>query len=272
MYLESVLFKERYQPMDPPSFLRHAHETPARSLAGSHGRRICDSALVLQKGDVTVRIAHTSHDLHLAEGLVKERYAWRGYQLPTPHVHHPLRKTFLASTGTRLLGTLSILLDSKTGLVADTLFKQELDRHRKLGRRVCELGKLAISQAGNSREVATALFNMAYRYGRTIHRVSDTFIEVNPRHVSFYRRLLGFDVAAKGRHCPRVNAPAILMHLDVAHADRQISLLATSGCSAQTTGSRSPYSSFLTKQQEESLINASLESTEAEAGSQVVFA
>jgi hypothetical protein len=62
------------------------------------------------------------------------------------------------------------------------------------------------------------------------------------------------------------------MHLDVAHADRQISLLSTSGCSAQTTGSRSPYSSFLTKQQEESLINASLESTEAEAGSQVVFA
>jgi hypothetical protein len=272
MYLENVLFKGRYQPIVPPFFLRHAHETPARSLAGFHGRQICDSAFVLQKGDVTVRIAHTSHDLHLAEGLVKERYAWRGYQLPTPHVHHPLRKTFLASSGTRLLGTLSILLDSKTGLVADALFKPELDRYRKLGHRVCELGKLAISQAGNSREVAAALFNMAYLYGRTIHRVSDTFIEVNPRHVSFYRRLLGFDVVAKGRHCPRVNAPAILMHLDVAHADRQISQLATSGGSAQTTGLRSPYSSFLTKQQEESLIKASLEPTEAEAGSQVAFA
>ena len=102
MYLENVLFKGRHQPIVPPSFLRHAHETPARSLAGSHGRRICDSAFVLQKGDVTVRIAHSSQDLHLAEGLVKERYAWRGYQLPTPHVHHPLRKTFLASSGTQL--------------------------------------------------------------------------------------------------------------------------------------------------------------------------
>jgi len=247
MNLENVLFKGRYQPIVPPFFLRHAHETSASSLTGSDGRQICDSAFVLQKGDVTVRIAHSSHDLHLAEGLVKERYAWRGYQLPTAHVHHPLRKTFLALSGNRLLGTLSILLDSKTGLVADALFKQELDRHRRPGRRVCELGKLAISQAGNSREVATALFNMAYLYGRTVHRVSDTFIEVNPRHVSFYRHLLGFDVAAKGRHCPRVNAPAILMHLDVAHADRQISLLATSGCSAQTMGSRSPYSSFLTE-------------------------
>jgi hypothetical protein len=270
MYLENVLFNGGHQPLIPLSSPRHAHEAPARPLAKSHGRRICDSAFVLRKGDVTVRIAHDSRDHQLAEALVRERYAWRGYHL-TPHVHHPQRKTFLAYSGDRFLGTLSILLDSNTGLVADGLFKPELDRYRKLGHRVCELGKLAISQAGNSSEVATALFNMAYLYGRTIHHVSDTFIEVNPRHVSFYRRLLGFDVVAKRRHCPRVNAPAILMHLDVAHADRQISQLATSGYSAQTTGSRSPYSSFLTKQQEESLIKASLEPTAAEFGSQVAF-
>jgi len=259
------------QPMFPLSFPWHAHETVARSSSGLHGRRVCDSTFVLQKGDVTVHIAHSSHDHHLAEALVKERYTWRGYQL-TPHVHHPQRKTFLAYSGDQLLGTLSILLDSNTGLVADGLFKPELDRYRKLGHRVCELGKLAISGAGNSRGVATALFNMAYLYGRTIHHVTDTFIEVNPRHVSFYRRLLGFDVIAKRRHCPRVNAPAILMHLDVAHADRQISQSATSNCSAKTTGARSPYSSFLIREQEESLVEPSLESTEAALGSQVAFA
>jgi len=271
MCLENVLFKGHHQPLLPLSFPPRAHQTPAMQPAGSHGSRVCDSAFVLQKGDVTVRIAHTSHDHHLAEALVKERYTWRGYQL-TPHVHHPQRKTFLASSGDQLLGTLSILLDSNTGLVADGLFKPELDRYRKLGHRVCELGKLAISRAGNSHGVATALFNMAYLYGRTVHHVSDTFIEVNPRHVSFYRRLLGFDVIAKRRHCPRVNAPAILMHLDVAHADRQISQLATSGCSDKKTWARSPYSSFLTREQEESLIEASLEPTEAEAGIQFAFA
>ena len=271
MCLENVLLKGHHRPVVPVSFPRHAHESPARPLARPHGRQICDSAFVLQKGDITVRIAHTSHDHQLAEALVKERYAWRGYKL-TPHVQHPQRKTFLASSGDRLLGTLSILLDSNTGLVADGLFKPELDRYRKLGHRICELGKLAISQSRNSGEVATALFNMAYLYGRTIHYISDTFIEVNPRHVSFYSRLLGFDIIGKGRHCPRVNAPAILMHLDVAHADRQISQLAISGCSTQTTGSRSPYSSFLTKKQEESLIKTSLEPTEPETGSQVAFA
>ena len=259
-------------PIFPLSFPRHAHETPAKSSVGTHGRQVCDTAFVLQKGDISVHIAHTNHDQHLAERLVKERYAWRGYQLPTPHLHHPQRKTFLASNGDRLLGTLSILLDSKTGLVADGLFKPELDRHRKQGRRVCELGKLAIAQVGSSSEVATALFNMAYLYGRTIHHVSDTFIEVNPRHVNFYRRLLGFNVISKGRHCPRVNAPAILMHLELAHADRQISQLATSGCSAQTTGSRSPYSAFLTKHQEERFIKASRQSTEPETGGQVAVA
>lgn len=272
MYLESILFKGQHQPLAPLSFPSRAHETPVKPAARSHGRQVCDSAFILQKGDVTVNIAHTKHDQHLAEGLVRERYAWRGYQSPALHVRHPQRKTFLASHGTRLLGTLSILLDSNAGLVADGLFKPDLDRYRKLGLRVCELGKLAIAQTGNSREVVAALFNMAYLYGRAIHHVSDTFIEVNPRHVGFYRRLLGFEVIAEERHCPRVDAPAILMRLDVARAEHRINELVTGGRTADATRSRSPYASFLTKSDEERFVEASLYSTEAEAGSQVAFA
>jgi hypothetical protein len=45
--------------------------------------------------------------------------------------------------------------------------------------------------------------------------VTDAFIEVNPRHVAFYRALFGFMVVAGGRMCQRVMAPAVLLRLEV---------------------------------------------------------
>jgi hypothetical protein len=45
--------------------------------------------------------------------------------------------------------------------------------------------------------------------------ITDMFIEVNPRHVPFYRRAFGFRVAAPERTCPRVLAPSVLLRLEV---------------------------------------------------------
>jgi hypothetical protein len=54
---------------------------------------------------------------------------------------------------------------------------------------------------------------MAYLCGRVIHGVTDAFIEVNPRHATYYKRLYGFETAGSPRTCPRVNAPAVLLRL-----------------------------------------------------------
>jgi hypothetical protein len=45
---------------------------------------------------------------------------------------------------------------------------------------------------------------------------------VNPRHVKFYERMLGFHPFGPVRVDPRVQAPAILLHLDLRHAEAQI--------------------------------------------------
>jgi hypothetical protein len=54
-----------------------------------------------------------------------------------------------------------------------------------------------------------------YTVGRFEHGVTDVFIEVNPRHVVFYTRALGFVVAAGAQLCQRVLAPSVLLHLEV---------------------------------------------------------
>jgi hypothetical protein len=47
-------------------------------------------------------------------------------------------------------------------------------------------------------------------------------IEVNPRHVRFYEVTLGFARLTGERLNRRVNAPAVLMSLDLAFAEQQI--------------------------------------------------
>jgi hypothetical protein len=45
---------------------------------------------------------------------------------------------------------------------------------------------------------------------------TDLVIEVNPRHVAYYRRLMKFEVLGPERECPRVQgAPAVLLRADL---------------------------------------------------------
>ena len=245
---------------------------PSRSRVDSTvSKKFHDSALVVHKGRIAAHVAHTGYHHFGTDQLIKERYEWRGYQSVAPHGNHPGRKAFLASSGSVPLGTISIVLDSEVGLAADGLYKTEIDQYRQQGCRVCEMGKLAISLKENSHEVVATLFNIAYIYTRVLNQSSDTFIEVNPRHVNFYRRLLGFEVAAEERFCSRVSAPAILLRLDLAHAERQIEKLAAGNGAGGKTRSRSLYASFLPKQEESRVIERCHEPTEREVERSLAF-
>ena len=52
--------------------------------------------------------------------------------------------------------------------------------------------------------------------------IDDLVIEVNPRHVRYYQRMLGFETIGKTRHNRRVDAPAVLMRLRFSHAHEQV--------------------------------------------------
>jgi hypothetical protein len=87
---------------------------------------------------------------------------------------------------------------------------------------VCEFTRLAIDEALRSKPVIAALFHTAYIYARRIRACTDLVVEVNPRHVKFYERMLGFHAFGPVRDDPRVQAPATLLHLDLRHAEAQI--------------------------------------------------
>lgn len=168
----------------------------------------------MAQGNIRVAIARDSAQLDACAQLIARRYGWRGYGVPEPIVDNPAYFTiFAANAEGHILGTLTLGLDSAAGLMADEMYKAEVDVARSEGGRVAELVRLAVDTCPEAREVLASLLHMAYLCGRVIHGVTDTFIEVNPRHVSYYKRLFGFEIAGAPKTCPRVNAPAVLLRL-----------------------------------------------------------
>lgn len=197
----------------------------------------------------TIRAAESHRERTSANILVDKMYATRGYQCtPLPAVESPYRKTFLASDHNAAIGTLTIGLDSAMGLFADSLFPDEVMAFRDDGLQVCEFTKLAMDRRARSPRLLAALFHVAYIYAHRINSLHNLLIEVNPRHVRYYETMLGFKVVGPERHNPRVNAPAVLLSLDLCHAQRQIGIFG--GRPELAVSERSAYPHFFSAHDE----------------------
>ena len=176
------------------------------------------NSLSLEQDMFKVRLANSEGRRETADLLIKKMYAWRGYDTSGVINDEPNRITLMADIKGQIIGTLTLGLDSSTGLLVDQLYKDEIDRLRQTKRFVCEFTKLAVDQDSHSQRVLAALFHLAYIYAHNIHGATDFVIEVNPRHAVFYKRMLGFAQSGEERMCPRVNAPAVLLRLTCEYA------------------------------------------------------
>ena len=162
-----------------------------------------------------IRVA-LSADRHADTGaLVRRMYAWRGYAFESGAASAD-KVTLYAETGGELVGTMSLCLDR-------------------------EPSRLAID-AGMSKRVFAALIHISYLYARKLHGFTDYVIEVNPRHVAFYQRMLGFADFGGERACSRVGAPAVLLRLPLDEMGAQIGKWG--GSFEQHAGERSFYPYF----------------------------
>ncbi len=179
---------------------------------------------LLQTANFSIHLVNSFKQRVKASTLIKRMYATRGYQTESTSVFSdsPNQYTFEARHAQQLLGTLTLTVDSDNGLLADQLYKDEIDVFRDSGKNVCEVSKLAFTPNTSSKEIFAALFHIAFLYARHLHGVKAAFIEINPRHVRFYKSTLGFCQIGERRTCPRVDAPAILLGLDLNHMQDQI--------------------------------------------------
>src|SRR5262249_27451448 len=153
----------------------------------------------------------TKAELLAATQLLELLYAARGYLVAGLEPDPDLDIVLLATQACEVVGTLTLRFDSPLGLRADDAYLEEIDLVRAEGRSACQVGRFAVARSARSAAVPVALFRGVQRAVRERADITDLFIEVNPRHVPFYRRAFGFRVAAGERTCPRVVAPSVLL-------------------------------------------------------------
>ena len=194
----------------------------------------------VSRQEFKVRLATTEDRRKSASLLIEKMYSWRGYEADAL-TQDPNKITLVAYLDDKVVGTLTLGLDSPSGMVVDQLYKDEADQLRAHGRKICDVTKLAVDQDIKSKSVLGALFHLSVIYGRNIHHATDFLIEVNPRHALFYQRMIGFVPFGEEKLCPRVNAPAVLLKLDMAYVDEQVKKYGGLGAEAQGVKNIYPY-------------------------------
>lgn len=191
-----------------------------------------------------------SHGLREAASvLIKRMYSWRGYNVDEQDGAEvePNRMTLVTDTGGQTVATMTLCFDSEVGLPADENFKDKLDVLRAQGCILCEPSRLAIDTHVPKR-VFASMIHISYIYAHNIHGYTDYVIEVNPRHAVFYKKMLGFSEIGPERMCTRVNAPAVLLRLNLDYMGKQIEKFG--GLMEQGGRERSYYPFFFSKQDE----------------------
>jgi hypothetical protein len=202
-----------------------------------------------------IRMADEDGARSSAKILVNKMYSTRGYfSTGAPEAPPSNRITLLATDKDQTIGTMTLGYDGPEGLLVDALFGAEMRALRDEGLKVCEFTKLAMDNADPTRDSKTllaSLFHVAHMYSHFVMGCDRLVIEVNPRHVAFYRRMLRFVVIGPERLNTRVNAPAVLLSMDLNYGQTLIEKFA--GHADLYPSERSLYPRFFNAKDEEGI-------------------
>src|SRR5574337_16487 len=204
-----------------------------------------------------VKVVDTAERRNRVDALLKRRYGWRGYKtvrLPTDQSVHKF--TLAATEEGETIGSITVSFDGPEGLGADSVFALEVDRLRAQGHRICEFVRLAVDPTVGTKRVLAALFHVAFIVAHRVRGHDLLLIEVNPRHVHYYVRMLGFRTLGSERLNHSVNAPAVLLGVDFAYVAGKIAEFG--GHPWRMATERSLYPAAFSQPEEAAIVNRML--------------
>ncbi len=150
--------------------------------------------------EIVVKIASEPEEWEQAFELVAANYQEKGYETTakpyrfTPYHALPDTTVFVAKLEGRVVATFSLVADNTLlGLPMEAIYGEEIAELRRQGRRMAEVTSLAVTELGQREflQVFTTLIKVLQQYH--VSCGGDTWvITVNPRHRSFYAKVLGF--------------------------------------------------------------------------------
>jgi hypothetical protein len=169
-----------------------------------------------------IRPACGSDDMRAVFRLVHDTFVEKGYILPQAsgmrlrvHEATPELMTFIALTGGRIVGAISVVSDSEDlHLPSDDAFSEEIGHLRSAGLRLCEVTNQVTAADYRRSPVTTELMRCVMAHALRTNQ-DMILASVSPIHESFYD-LIGFRTIGSVRsYSQKVEDPVILMGLDV---------------------------------------------------------
>ena len=151
--------------------------------------------------DFQVCIATTEIELEKSYSLLHDCYV--GNKLMAPDASGlrcnfysflPFTTTIVAKIGNNVVGTVSLIKDSSSGLPSDKNFKYENDLLRIKNKKLVEVSSLAIDPQYRKKAHIVSLFLMKYLQHYCTHHMGVTTVTcvVHPRARDFYAAFWGF--------------------------------------------------------------------------------
>ncbi len=177
------------------------------------------------------KIATTREEREQAYKLAYDAYIKKGFIDPDPsgmhfglHHAHPLTTTFIGKLDGEVVITMSLFPDSELGLPMDSLYQKELDKLRRRGRFLAEVGTLASSPKVRTglQQLPMMMNNIMQRYASQHLGVDDLVITVNPAHKLIYKYMILFDRLGRNKPYDKVNGHvAVPMRLNLQRYEQQ---------------------------------------------------
>ena len=214
-------------------------------------RGLCDGDLLLEGHNFQIRFATTARRWTQRGALIHHSCAWRSSPSGELRDEPPSFRsiTLRAGDGATVFGTVDICFDCEAGLPADASYRAEIDSYRALGAQAAQVTRLAVDAQHGSKEFLGALFHLLYIF-LGLEKTTHIFIEVHPQHAAFYRRMLHFRRLGECTLCERVDAPAVLMHVELSYVREQIGI-----CGGHQHKARTLYPYFCSKEQENAIVS-----------------
>lgn len=172
---------------------RARHALILKGMAGPApeelGVTVADTAELLEEAAELTFNAY--HARHLVEG--------RGVPLRvTPYLLLPTTVVFVARRRGEVIGTMSLIPDSELGLPMESTFGTEVGALRKSGRRIAEVGALAVKRGERGRGLAMLLYKAMWLTSVKLLDVQELVIAVHPDAEALYRAPFLFERMAGG--------------------------------------------------------------------------
>lgn len=154
----------------------------------------------LKDPNVVIRLAKNREEITAANRLVCKNYIEEGYwddDQPfrnNRHMYSDMRTVFVAEKLGQIIGTASIVKDSRDGLPVDKAYRDVIREFRARKERLAEVSALATDRAySEQRNLVIFLFKYVYQYAFYYAHVDRFLIAIITRHAPFYKSVYHFE-------------------------------------------------------------------------------